>query len=281
MKTASPSTPAFQWRALVTMTVTLSFAVMVASGVVLFLAPPGRVANWTNWTMGGLLKSEWTNLHINFAAIFLGAVVFHIYFNFRPMLSYLKNRVRRRIGFRPEWAAALVVSGLITAGTLAGVTPFSSLIAFSETLKESWEAPNERAPIPHAELLSVAELAEQAKVPLERALAHLSSAGVTVTDASARVADVAAAAGLSAQQLYALITPQKAGNGRLGGGYGWKTLAQFCEEEGIPLALAKERLAAAGFQVDEAMTLRELAQLNGQERPAQLLEIIRGEPMHE
>lgn len=262
---------------------------MLASGLVLFLAPPGRVANWTNWTMGGLLKSEWASLHINFAAVFLGAVAFHLYFNWRPMMSYLKTRVRRRIGFRPEWVAAVVVVGSVVGGALANVAPFSSLVAFSETLKESWEQPAQRAPIPHAELLSVAELAERAEVPLDEALAHLRSAGIEVTDPSLQVADVARAAGVSAQQLYDRLMPPRSARGgggggeggRVGGGYGRMTLAEFCAQEGIALELALSRLRAADLQVQDGLTLRELAQLNGHARPSQLLEAIRGESGHE
>jgi hypothetical protein len=50
---------AFYWRAFVTFYVILSFVVIAASGLVLFISPPGRVANWSQWTFGGLQKANW------------------------------------------------------------------------------------------------------------------------------------------------------------------------------------------------------------------------------
>jgi hypothetical protein len=54
----------FQWRALTSVLMTLGFVLLAASGIVLFLSPPGRVANWTNWTILGLRKSDWGGVHI-------------------------------------------------------------------------------------------------------------------------------------------------------------------------------------------------------------------------
>ena len=38
----------FQWRAFVTLFVTLSFLLIAVSGLVLYVAPPGRVAHWSS-----------------------------------------------------------------------------------------------------------------------------------------------------------------------------------------------------------------------------------------
>ena len=41
--------PRFVWRALTSVMVTASFVVLMISGVVLFIAPSGRVARETSW----------------------------------------------------------------------------------------------------------------------------------------------------------------------------------------------------------------------------------------
>ncbi len=272
--------PRFQWRALTSVLMTLGFLMLALSGLVLFLAPPGRVANWTNWTMLGLRKSDWGGLHIWFGALFLGMSAAHVCFNWRPLAGYLKNRATRSLGFRLEWAVAAGLVVIVFGGTRAGVPPFSSLLAWNESLKESWDRPAERAPIPHAELLTLAALAEKGGVELTAAQARLSARGIAGVPAETVVQKIADDAKLSARQVYEIILagPPAAASGhtegKAGGGPGWKTLAQFCADEGIALDGARARLAARGFKADAGQTLREIASSSGQ-KPYELVELIR------
>ena len=59
-------------RKLTSLTITFSFFIMSYTGIILFIAPKGRVANWTNWELFGLDKTEYTNLHVTFMVLFLG-----------------------------------------------------------------------------------------------------------------------------------------------------------------------------------------------------------------
>jgi hypothetical protein len=275
----SPTAPRFQWRALTSVLMTLGFAMMALSGVMLFLSPPGRVANWTNWTLLGLRKSDWGALHIWFGALFLVMTAVHVFFNWGPLMTYLKNRATRTLGFRAEWAVAAAICVVVFGGTRAGVPPFSSLLAWNESFKESWERPAERAPIPHAELLTLAALAQKGGVDLTAATARLTAKGVTGFTAETVVRDIAEHAKLSAQQVYDIImtAPKAAGEhveGKAGGGLGWKTLAQFCADEGLDLAVARARLTAKGLKFEDTQTLRELASANGQ-KPYELVDILR------
>lgn len=275
----SPTAPRFQWRALTSVLMTLGFAMMALSGVMLFLSPPGRVANWTNWTLLGLRKSDWGALHIWFGALFLVMTAVHVFFNWGPLMTYLKNRATRTLGFRAEWAVAAAICVVVFGGTRAGVPPFSSLLAWNESFKESWERPAERAPIPHAELLTLAALAQKGGVDLTAAIARLTAKGVTGFTAETVVRDIAEHAKLSAQQVYDIImtAPKAAGEhveGKAGGGLGWKTLAQFCADEGLDLAAARARLTAKGLKFEDTQTLRELASANGQ-KPYELVDILR------
>ena len=58
-----------------------SFLIMSYTGIILFLAPKGRVANWTNWQLLGLDKTHYTHLHVTFMVLFLVGMIFHIYLN--------------------------------------------------------------------------------------------------------------------------------------------------------------------------------------------------------
>jgi hypothetical protein len=271
----------FQWRALTTSLVALSFVMLLTSGVILFLAPPGRVANWTNWAILGLRKSDWSGLHIWFSTLFLVVVGFHLFFNWRPLVSYFKDRLTRRVGFRPEWLAGVAVTAVVAVGTLKHVGPFETLLAWNENLKESWDRPAERAPIPHAELLTLAALAEKGGVDLAAATARLNARGISGFTGETIVQKIADAAGRPAREIFTIITTaaaaagEHATGGRAGGGLGWKTLAQFCADEGIDVATAVTRLKAGGVAADEKLTLRELATASGR-KPYELPELIRG-----
>lgn len=277
--------PRFAWRAMVSVLVACSFIMLLFSGIILFASPPGRVANWTNWTLVGLRKTEWTALHIWFSAMFLAVSVFHVFYNWRPLVSYFKDRLTRRMGFRWEWAVALGICAGVYAGVRSNVPPFSSLLAFNEELKMSWDKPAERAPIPHAELLALNELVQKAGLEMAVVAPKLEAKGIKGYSGETIVQEIADRNNLSAKELYDIIlsaAPAAAGKGGHGkgqgggGGPGWKTLEQFCQEEGIALADAVARLKAKGFQVDPKLTLRELAVNNGFERPYELLEAIRG-----
>jgi hypothetical protein len=178
-------------------------------------------------------------------------------------------------------------------GTRTKLPPFSTLLAYSEKVKESWEKPRERAPIPHAELLTVAELTQKASIELAIASNRLSAAGIKGFSPEAIVQQIADNNGRSAQQIYNLMLAAAAGGGRgggegneqgqgrgygggAGGGVGQKTLSQFCADENIPLKDALARLQAKGLQGSESLTLREIAVNNGYSRPYEILEIIRG-----
>lgn len=270
-----------------------SFVILVLSGVILFVSPPGRIANWTNWNILSLTKKDWIALHIGFSTLFLLVTVFHLVFNWRPLVSYFKDRLTRRVGFRWEWLVALAICGGLYAGTCARVPPFSTLLAFNERVKERWDRPRERAPIPHAELLTLAELAQKAGVEMAVVASRFQAKGITGFSPDIVVQELADTNRRSAQEIYQamLAEPARGGGGAGqghgqgqgrggfgggGGGPGRKTLTQFCADEGIELKAALARLEAKGLKASADLTMREIAVNNGYTRPYELMDIIRG-----
>ena len=59
----------FAWRSMTSVLIAASFLILVLSGVLLFVSPPGRIANWTNWTILGLRKHDWIGLHVWFRGL--------------------------------------------------------------------------------------------------------------------------------------------------------------------------------------------------------------------
>ena len=271
----------FNWRSYVSVLTALSFIGMAFTGIILFYVPPGRVANWTGWTMLALTKHQWIGLHDWFSIIFVFASVFHLYLNWKPFVGYFKSNVTRTFGLRAEWTLAMITCIAIFICTLVGIKPFSSLLVWGESIKHSWDSPRQRAPIPHAELLSLTELAKQTPdVDLETMLSNLKTKGIEVESSDVVLGKLAEAYDMTPAGLYDIALGQaasdKGGGGRhgqagadgghgggSGQGFGRMILKQYCEQMDLDLNTAVKKLKEAGFVVGANMTIRDIADSTG------------------
>jgi hypothetical protein len=255
----------FNWRGFVSVATGLSFLVMSITGIVLFITPKGRVAHWVEWRMLGLTKDQWGGLHIWFSLIFMVMAAFHIYLNWQPLLNYFRDRVRRTYALRREWLFSLIICGIVFAGTLADVAPFSSLLVWNELIKNSWEVPGQQAPIPHAEAMTLAEIADKVKdIDAETMVTNLRAGGIEVESAHVIVGQLAEENNLSPRKVYAIAVGQSF-SGRAGGGYrahhglGQLTLQQYCDRIELDVNETIEKLRNKGIQARPDMLLRNIA----------------------
>lgn len=283
----------FNWRAFVSVLTAISFVGMTFSGVILFVVPPGRIANWSGWTLIGLTKHQWIALHLWFSLIFVAASVWHLWLNWRPFVGYFKNKVSKAFALRGEWTVALILCVVVLLATLAGVRPFSSLSEWNESIKHSWDDPGRRGPIPHAELMTLTELAKYVEdVDVDTMLGNLKAQGIEVASGAAVVGELAEEHGTTPQQLYDIAVGRTGpGRGRGGGarggfggggrreetsagqsehlgspagrGFGRMTVSQYCDEIGLDEATALQSLRAAGFKASADTTMREIADAAG------------------
>jgi ABC-type Fe3+-siderophore transport system permease subunit len=86
-------------RKITSLTATLSFILTVTTSIILYIVPQGRVAYWSDWRMWGLTKTQWGDVHINVGLLFLLALFLHIYYNWKPLMAYLKDRSKRMVFF--------------------------------------------------------------------------------------------------------------------------------------------------------------------------------------
>lgn len=129
---------AFSFRAFISLALALSFSALIASGVVLYFAPPCGVAERAGWTFLGILKEGWTLMHMTTGLAFVVLGLFHLFqFNLRAFLSYLRNR-RRSTGAsrRLELWLAIAVVGLLVLGSALRWPPLQWLGTTQDTLKE-------------------------------------------------------------------------------------------------------------------------------------------------
>ena len=147
----------FHWKVFVSFYVVFSFLALAVSGIVLYVAPPGRIANWSVWQLLLLSKAQWQAVHTIVALAFLVAAGFHIYFNWKVLVAYLKSKLQAGIRMKRELAAASLTGAAILAVSITGMPPFGTVMDVGEDIKNSWSTTASEPPIPHAELMTVAE----------------------------------------------------------------------------------------------------------------------------
>jgi hypothetical protein len=143
--------PTMKIRRVISLTMFLSFIVMSYTGIMLFVCPQGRVAYWTGWHLFGLSKEQYGALHAAFMVLFLAAGIWHVTLNWRPIVNYLRTRSRKVKVFTREFNVALLLVLAFAVGTLAGVVPWSTLLAWEDSIKAYWERRDGSPPWGHAE----------------------------------------------------------------------------------------------------------------------------------
>jgi hypothetical protein len=271
-----PEAGRFRWRAFVTFYVTLSFLLLAVSGIVLYVAPPGRVAHWTHWTLGGLDRESWQALHTVLAMLFVLAGAVHLYFNWRVLWSYLRSRLAAGVHLKREITLALAATLAVVALTLSGLPPFASVMALGEQAKGSWSISGGEPPVPHAELLTLERLAATTQVPLDRLIADLEAAGFEDVSSRTTLAALAQKSGRPPEQIWAgLQGSREVRDIPAGGGYGTQTVREVCAQLDVDLKLGLERLRARGIEAGADSPMKTLAQRHGK-RPHDLVEILAG-----
>ena len=90
-------------RSLIAFIVTWAFVILTITGLVLYVVPQGRVAYWTHWSLLGLGKEQWGDVHMMFGGIFIITGIVHLYFNWKPFKKFLADRVKGKLQLKQEF----------------------------------------------------------------------------------------------------------------------------------------------------------------------------------
>ncbi|MBV5303636.1 MAG: DUF4405 domain-containing protein [Chlorobium sp.] len=270
----------FSWRVFISFGLCIALVMMLLSGVILYISPPGRVANWTDWRMIGLSKTGWQHQHIVFGFAFVLLSLFHLFLiNWHAFFSYLKAKSTQGLKSPAELMAITIFSLFLGAGTFFGIQPFSAVIEFGDGISNSWERKDSQAPVPHAELMTLVELSQQPALggDPEALKTMLEKAGLQVTSQKETIADIAKANGMTAEKVYELIAPKKNGAQKLQKeGLGKKTLQQIADEAGVSATALQLALRQKGIEAKPDSPLKVIAENNNMQMNdlRQLLEMM-------
>jgi hypothetical protein len=222
----------FKTKGFTSLLLTCLFTTAAFSGVILYMTPRGRVANWTGWTMLGLDKHGWGALHINACLLFLLVAFLHLFFNFRVFWSYIRKR-SSGFNLKLEMVTALLVTAVLIAGTLYEVPPLSSTLTLNERIKNYWESDAPSSPAPHAEEFTLTRFASTVGLTVDDIQTALNAEGFKVSGNTSTIGLVAQENRTTPNQLFTAIKKHhpeiRMGMGRgrgHGGGQGGKGLGQ-------------------------------------------------------
>ena len=253
-------------RKITSLTALLSFILLILNSVVLYIVPHGRVAYWADWRLWGLTKTEWGNQHIIIGVLFLIAIFLHIYYNWKPIVAYLKNKARQFKLFTQEFNIALIISIICVVGAYVEVPPFNWVLDFGESIKNSATLKYGEPPYGHAELSTLKTFASRTGLELASSMTQLKKAGVRFENADQTLLEIAKRNDMTPQQVYWAMKPeQKPGTVKLlpnspQKGMGKRALADICREYNLDLSTVLKTFADSGIPAGEDSTIQQIAE---------------------
>lgn len=268
-------------RKITSLTLLVSFIPLVLTSIILFIVPEGRVAYWSDWRLFGLSKSQWGDIHINLGFLFLVAGCLHLYYNWKPIVAYLKNKAREMKILTPAFILALLINLVFAFGTLMNVPPFSTILDFGSFFKETAAVKYGEPPYGHAELSSLSLFAKRTGLDLETMKARLTAAKITYIDEKQNLLEIATANKTTPKTIYEIMNPVAQASAGMAEpfpkepfpGMGRMVLGDFCKKYNLDMGRVVKAFATASIKADPEQTLKEIATANNSD-PQALFEIL-------
>ncbi|MFA6788299.1 MAG: DUF4405 domain-containing protein [Arcobacteraceae bacterium] len=183
----------------------LATLMLTYTGVMLFIAPQGKIAYWANWEFLGLNKGEYTSLHNTFFVLFLVAFVLHVYYNFKPIKNYLSNEAKELVVATKEMIIATIFTVVFIIGTLMTVPPFTTFLSLGEDAKEYWTEVYGEPPYNHAELSSLKVFIRKTGLDETKAVQALKDSNIIFSGLDEKLLDVAKNNNKSPNDIYEIM----------------------------------------------------------------------------
>jgi len=258
----------FSFRSFTSFSLVVSTIIMSWSGFILYIAPPGRIANWGTWKLMLFTKTEWQALHTIFSYLFFILVIIHLFFiNWKTFLTYFKSKLKAGLNKKWELAFAIFLSAVIFIGTLRSWTPFGPVMDFGEKVKETWGKKIEVPPVLHMETYTLGQLSLLFdSVPVVGMKNTLLENGIKIGESDTTLKQIAEKNNTTPASIYDILSSRFSkssdhvqGQGSSGQGYGKYSLKMVSERTGKDLDEIIGLLKARGIDAVPESTLRVIA----------------------
>ncbi|RLA73635.1 MAG: hypothetical protein DRG11_07465 [Epsilonproteobacteria bacterium] len=189
-----------------------SFLIMSYTGVMLYIAPHGKVARWLDWHLWGLDKTQYQELHSTSMILFLVFGFLHIYYNWKPIMSYISDKNKKISWTKKEFLIAFVLNVFFVVGTLYHAQPLKGFVDLGEYIKTSWgivESGAKKSIKPPPSQLgqkTLDELDLDEYINIEKAKKILNEKGLKNINEDMKIKDIANDLNIEKIDVYKLIT---------------------------------------------------------------------------
>lgn len=259
-------------RKITSMTMLWSLVVLILNSLVLYVVPEGRVSYWADWRFLGLTKAHWGEQHTTVGFLFLFAGLLHIYYNWQPILAYMKNKTRQVKVFTVPSNIGLALTAIFVIGTYFSIPPMSTIVNISEHFKDAAIQKYGEPPYGHAESSSLKMFTKRENLDLEKSMELVQAAGLKVSGPNTTLKDIAADNNSSPQYIYEIIksassisTEAVQATGIVvfpdapKSGWGNKKLSAVCSDYGLNLDEIIKKLGDKGINAKVDTKIKEIA----------------------
>ena len=271
-------------RKITSMTMVWSLIILILNSIVLYVVPEGRVSYWADWRFLGLTKAQWGEQHTTVGFLFLFAGLLHIYYNWKPIVAYMKNKARQLTVFTGPSNVGLALTAVFVVGTYFMIPPMSTIVDISGHFKDAASQKYGEPPYGHAESSSLKMFTKRESLDLAKSLELLQAAGLQVGGEKETIKEIAKKNDRSPQQVYEIIKPAKlslsasaksdehgtavaaTGSGPFPdapkAGWGKKKLGDVCAEYNLNEAEIISQLAGKGITAAAGDAVKDIAAAN-------------------
>ena len=140
----------FKMKAFISLVTIFLGAGVLVSGIVLLIMPDPTLAYWNRWTFLNMEKIPWETFHGAVSIYFTIVIGYHIYENWKPLVSYFKAKVHHGVKQRRELIWATVLSTIIIVGSFTE-SPIAEIVEVFEPVSESWYSTEHEPPFEDAQ----------------------------------------------------------------------------------------------------------------------------------
>ncbi len=225
-----------------------SFLIMAYTGIMLFIVPHGKVAYWSDWHLLGLSKGQYGDLHTTSMLTFLLFAGLHIYYNWKPLVSYMKDKSRKISFTKKEFLIALLLNVVFVVGTLSVVQPFKAFLDFGEGIKDTWTMRYGEPPYGHAEETKLNVFCKKLRINLDEAKSILKDNKIVFKE-NETLQDIARHNAIAPSDIFTLIKTddKERRSDDIPSNLGRKTLQKLSDRGKIDLDKAIKLLKAKGL----------------------------------
>ncbi len=264
-----------KYQRLISLSAGLTFIIVFISSGVLYFIPDRKVTSWTGWKFLYLDKQQWDNLHINLGILFLILLIWHIYYNWKPIKNYLKVKKKLKI-FTKEFNVSLILVLLSTAGTAKMFFPFNMLVNIGNGIKSINSLKDGNPPFGYAEYSTLEDFCKITNLDLNLSLKKLKEKNIKILSTKDTLKFIAEKNNITPQTIFNTIKNKNYKYSLptdIPIGIGHKTLKRLSNEYNIDIKKFMDHLKYYGIKADLNTTFKKIAKENSL-HPAQLYNML-------